>query len=166
MTEEVFEGGCFCGAVRFAMHGRPMVVHACHCKDCQRQSGGPFVINGLIEADGIRLAKGKPACRTLATDSGYPHDVYFCADCGSALWSDYGRRGWMLFLRIATLDAPESFVPDVHIYTVSKLPWLPLPDGVPSFEHYYDMKTGWSADSLARRRKARALAEKKGDNPA
>ena len=44
MTDETFEGGCFCGAVRFAMRGRPMFIHACHCKDCRRQSGGPFVI--------------------------------------------------------------------------------------------------------------------------
>ena len=166
MTDETFEGGCFCGAVRFAMRGRPMFIHACHCKDCRRQSGGPFVINGLIEADRISLSEGAPACRTLATDSGYPHDLFVCADCGSPLWSDYGRRGWMLFVRLAALDAPERFTPDVHIYTVSKLPWVPLPSGARTFPHYYDMNAEWPAESTERRRSARARAAKAGGNPA
>ncbi|WP_319518066.1 GFA family protein [uncultured Martelella sp.] len=158
MAEEQFAGGCFCGAVRFSMRSRPMFIHACHCRDCRRQSGGPFVINGLIETDRITVLKGAPACRTLATDSGHPHDLSFCADCGTALWSDYGRRGWMLFVRMATLDAPESFVPDVHIYTATKLPWLPLPAGARSFSHYYDMNAEWPAESTERRRAARSRA--------
>ena len=42
--------------------------------------------------------------------------------------------------------------PDVHIYTRSKLPWIALPPEVPAFEAYYDSKTLWPAESLARRR--------------
>ncbi|WP_176086346.1 GFA family protein [Martelella sp. HB161492] len=158
MAETVFEGGCFCGAVRFRMHGRPMFVHACHCKDCQRQTGGPFVVNGLIEADRLAVTQGSPQITTLPTDSGYPHDVVRCSDCGTALWSDYGRRGWMAFIRIATLDEPGSFQPDVHIYTRSKLPWLPLPAAARSFAEYYDMKQEWPPESLARREAARHKA--------
>jgi hypothetical protein len=39
----------------------------------------------------------------------------------------------------------------VHIYTRSKLPWVALPEGVPAFEAYYDMKSLWPAESLQRR---------------
>jgi hypothetical protein len=43
------EGGCSCGAVRYALTRDPMIVHACHCRDCQRVSGSVFVIDLWIE---------------------------------------------------------------------------------------------------------------------
>jgi hypothetical protein len=155
----IFEGQCFCGSVRFRQHGRPMFIHCCHCKDCQRQTGSAFALNAIIEADRVEVIKGKPVAAEMATDSGHPHDIYRCPDCGSALWSDYGRRGWMLFVRVAALDDPSSFVPDVHIFTRSKLPWVVIPDGAKSFEEYYDMKALWPPESWARRDAARASAE-------
>ncbi len=67
------------------------------------------------------------------------------------MWSDYGRRGVLRFVRIGTLDDPTAIAPDVHIYTRSKLPWVVLPEGVPAFEVYYDTKALWPAESLKRR---------------
>ncbi|MDI7864527.1 GFA family protein [Rhizobiaceae bacterium n13] len=156
---EVFDGGCFCGRIRYRLNDRPMFVHCCHCRDCQRQTGSAFAINALIEADRVELVAGEPVVTTLSTDSGHPHDVYRCSECQSALWSDYGRRRWMSFVRVASLDDPSAFAPDVHIYARSKLPWVRLPEGATVFEEYYDMKEQWPADSLARRRKAGAAAK-------
>jgi hypothetical protein len=87
----------------------------------------------------------------MKTDSGHPHDIYRCPKCQSALWSDYGRRRVMVFLRVATLDTPSALPPDVHIYTRSKLDWVVLPDGARAFEEYYDMQKEWPPESLARR---------------
>ena len=70
----------------------------------------------------------------------------------TALWSDYGRRPALRFVRVGTLDEPARLAPDVHIYTRSKLPWIELPNGVPAFEAYYDTKAQWPAASLERRR--------------
>ena len=156
--EDVFEGGCFCGAVRFLQHGRPMFVHCCHCRDCQRQSGSAFAVNGLIEAERIKIVEGKAVAIAMKTDSGQPHDIYRCGDCLTALWSDYGRRGWMLFIRITCLERAAEFVPDVHIFTRSKLPWIELPKDAPAFEEYYSTAALWPADSLARREAARTKA--------
>lgn len=149
---ETFAGGCFCGAVRYRMAGRPMFVNCCHCLDCQRQTGGAFAINGLIETDRLTLEGEAPVVVTMPTDSGRPHDVYRCAKCQTALWSDYGRRKVLCFLRIATLDEPHAIRPDAHIFTRSKVPWLTLPADQPAFDIFYDMETQWPAESLARRR--------------
>ena len=35
------------GGLRHRMRSRPMFVHSCHCKDCQRQTGSAFVLNAL-----------------------------------------------------------------------------------------------------------------------
>jgi hypothetical protein len=146
------DGGCFCGAVRYRLLARPMFVHCCHCLDCQRQTGGAFAINAIVEAANIELLKGKPRAVSMPTESGRPHDIYRCAKCATALWSDYGRRRVMLFLRVSTLEKPHAIKPDVHIFTRSKVPWVGLPADVPAFKVYYDMKKLWPPASLARRK--------------
>jgi hypothetical protein len=145
------DGGCACGTVRYRLASAPMFVHCCHCRDCQRQTGSAFVLNALIETDRVKLLSGAPEAVSVPTDSGRPHDVYRCPKCRTAVWSDYGRRGVMLFVRVGTLDDAAALPPDVHIFTRSKLPWITLPAGVPAFDVYYDMGRLWPADSLARR---------------
>jgi hypothetical protein len=146
------EGGCACGAVRYRLEDAPMFVHCCHCLDCQRQTGSAFVLNALIETDRISLLKGETAAVRMPTDSGLPHHIFRCPSCQTALWSEYGGRAQLRFVRVGTLDDPSALKPDVHIYTRSKLPWVALPEGVPAFAAYYDSKKLWPAESLARRR--------------
>ena len=145
------EGGCACGAVRYRLKSGPMFVNCCHCQDCQRQLGSAFVINAMIETDRIEVLSGEIAPTTLPTDSGRPHDVHRCTACGTTLWSDYGRRRVMSFLRATTLDDRDALRPDAHIFTRSKLPWVILPPDVPAFDIYYDMQALWPPESLARR---------------
>jgi len=148
----VLDGGCACGAVRYRLGSEPMFVHCCHCLDCQRQTGSAFVLNALIETDRVAVLSGAPAPVAVPTDSGRPHEIFRCPTCHTALWSDYGRRGVLRFVRVGTLDDPSALPPDVHIYTRTKLPWVALPAGVPAFEAYYDSAKLWPAASLARRR--------------
>lgn len=152
MSEAFARGGCFCGAVRYALSSAPMFVQACHCRDCQRQTGGPYAINALIERERVLIERGSPAATEMPTDSGRPHDIWRCPDCNTALWSDYGRRRSLLFVRVATLDEPAKAPPDVHIFTANRLAWDELPAGARAFPVYYDMQREWPAESLARRR--------------
>jgi hypothetical protein len=146
------EGGCACGAVRHRMQSAPMFVHCCHCRDCQRQTGSAFVLNALIETDRVTVLSGDPAPYPMPTDSGRPHNIFRCPACGTAVWSEYGGRKELRFVRVGTLDNPAALSPDVHIFVRSKLPWVKLPEGVPAFEAYYDSKKLWPAASLERRR--------------
>src|SRR5262245_55742736 len=111
------EGGCACGAVRYRLEAEPMIVHCCHCLDCQRQTGSAFVLNALIEADRVTLLAGEPKPSAMPTDSGRPHDVHRCPNCGTAVWSNYGGIAALRFVRVGTLDDPSALAPDVHIYT-------------------------------------------------
>ncbi len=135
----------------FSLTAKPMFVNCCHCTDCQVQTGGSVCdLNGII-GGAYRLTKGKPVRVVMPTESGRPHDITRCAKCQTALWSDYGRRKVMLFVRISTLKRPHRIVPDVHIFTRSKLPWVRLPKNARAFKVYYDMKKEWPAASLKRR---------------
>jgi hypothetical protein len=146
------EGGCACGEVRYRLTGTPMIVHACHCRDCQKQTGGAFVINLWIERKFIEMSSAEPiAVPVPPGPSGKPHDVFRCAACGTALWSKYRAvPGDTLFVRAGTLDDPAAVTPDVHIFTRSKVPWLELPKGARMFLAYYNRSDVWPPDSLAR----------------
>lgn len=147
---EKFEGGCFCKAVRYRLTQGPMFIHCCHCLNCQSQTGSAFVLNGIIETDRIEVISGELEITTVESGSGKPHDIYRCGACRTATWSDYGRRPGVRFVRLGTLDNPSALSPDVHIFTRSKLPWVQLPDDVPSFEVYYKTRELWPAESLER----------------
>jgi hypothetical protein len=148
---ETFEGGCACGAVRYRMKSAPMFVQCCHCRDCQRQTGSAFVVNALIEAARVELTGAAPVRSEMPTASGRPHGILRCAKCGTAVWSEYAGVEILCFLRVGTLDEPRALAPGVHIYTRSKQPWIALPVGAPAFEAYYDERTVWPPESLARR---------------
>lgn len=151
---ETLQGRCACGAVRYRLTSAPMFTHCCHCLDCQRQTGSAFVLNALIETDRIEVLAEAPVAVPVPTDSGGPHDVYRCGACQTAVWSDYGRRPGLRFVRVGTLEDPLAVPPDVHIFTRSKQPWVGLPPEVPAFAVYYDTKALWPAEALARRRAA------------
>src|SRR5262245_43788764 len=102
-----FEGACSCKEVTFTLASEPMFVHCCHCLDCQRQTGSAFVINALIETDRI-TCRGTPRAIAMPTDSGRPHDIYRCPTCQVAVWSDYGRRPKLRFVRVGTLVEPHA----------------------------------------------------------
>ena len=149
------EGGCTCGAVRYRMTSKPMFVHCCHCRWCQRETGASFALNAMIEADRVVLLRGSPEAVDTPSESGKGQKIVRCPDCHIALWSNYAGAGDALhFIRVGTLDEPDRLTPDVHIYTSSKQPWVVLPPGTPAFEEYYDRNKLWPEESLARRRAA------------
>ena len=143
------EGGCACGAVRYRLASEPLFTHCCHCLNCQRQTGGAFVVNLLIEADRVELLRGEPAPVDVPRDDGSAQTVFRCPNCQVAVYSRYGHPG-LSFVRGGTLDEPARFPPNVHIFTRSKVAWVALPDETPAVEVYYDMQELWPAASLER----------------
>jgi hypothetical protein len=151
-TSDNLQGGCACGHIRYRLTARPMFVHCCHCRDCQRQTGTAFAINALIEVDRVET-QNEPRPIGVPTDSGKPHRIFRCPRCETAVWSEYGGLEKLRFVRAGTLDEPSAVSPDVHIYIRSKLPWVVLPAGIPAFEAYYKASDVWPADALERRKR-------------
>ena len=130
-----------------------MVVHCCHCRWCQRETGSAFALNAMIEADRVDLLAGEPEVVLTPTLSGKGQKITRCPTCQIALWSNYSGAGDAVrFVRVGTLDDPDQLPPDIHIFTMSKQPWVALPSGVSAVEKYYDREDVWREESLARRR--------------
>ncbi|MBP8296155.1 MAG: GFA family protein [Burkholderiales bacterium] len=160
MTADTFtplDGGCTCGAVRYRMHTRPLFVHCCHCRWCQRETGAAFALNAMIESDRVSLLQGEPEVVLTPSNSGKGQKIARCPVCRIAVWSNYAGAGDAVrFVRVGTLDDPDRLPPDIHIFTASKQPWVELPPGTPAMPEYYDAREHWPPESLERRRVLRA----------
>jgi hypothetical protein len=154
MTHEAspHDGGCTCRAVRYRMTSGPMIVHCCHCRWCQRETGASFALNALIEATRVVLLEGEPEIVDTPSNSGKGQKIARCPTCRIALWSNYSGGGDKVrFIRVGTLDEPDRLPPDIHIFTMSKQPWVVLPPGARAVPEYYKSAEVWPAESLARR---------------
>lgn len=146
------EGGCTCRTVRYRITSDPLFVHCCHCRWCQRETGASFALNALIETGRVQLLQGTPETVDTPSASGRGQKILRCPVCRVALWSHYAGAGTRVaFVRVGTLDDPDRFPPDIHIFTASKQRWVVLPSGVPAVEEYYDRAQYWPGDSLERR---------------
>ena len=148
---ETFEGGCTCRHVRYRMTSRPMFVHCCHCRWCQRETGTAFALNAMIEADRVELLSGEVELVDTPSASGKGQRIWRCPTCRVAVWSNYAGAGdGVRFIRVGTLDEPDRLPPDIHIFTMSKLPWVILPEGVPAVREYYKPREMWPKASQDR----------------
>jgi hypothetical protein len=118
-------------------------------------------VNLWIERSCVTASGAVPRSFALRAGSGRPHEVFFCGDCGTTLWSRYHLVPAALFVRAGTLDDPRAIAPDVHLFTRSKLPWVALPAGVPAFASFYRIAAVWSAEQQARWRRARTIGSKR-----
>lgn len=154
MNTESFscEGRCTCGFVRYRMSSRPLFVHCCHCRWCQRESGASFALNALIEADRVELLAGEVEVIDTPSQSGKGQKISRCPRCRVAVWSNYAGGGDAVrFIRVGTLEEPDRLPPDIHIYTESKQPWVILPPGARAVPQYYRASEFWPQESLERR---------------
>ena len=153
---QVHEGGCTCRQVRYRMTSKPLFVHCCHCRWCQRETGSAFVLNAMIEADRVELLAGEPEAVMTPSASGKGQKIARCPRCRVAVWSNYSGGGSAVrFVRVGTLDNPDAMPPDIHIFTMSKQPWVVLPEGTPAVAEFYDIKKMWPAESQERRQAMR-----------
>ncbi len=74
----MIEGHCLCGAVKVRAGGHDPRIGACHCRMCQRWSGGLFLC-----FDAQDLSVEGPVARYQSSQFS---ERAFCATCGSHLW--------------------------------------------------------------------------------
>lgn len=128
-----FEGGCYCGAVRYVAEGRPVLKAQCHCRECQYISGGGPNYYMLMPAEGFRYTRGAPR-QFQRSDLPTPVTREFCEACGTHLIT---RRPGLppVILKVGTLDDPSLFgSPKMAIFTIDKQPFHEIPPNVPTFE--------------------------------
>jgi len=127
-----FEGGCYCGKVRYAAEGEPMLKAQCHCRECQYITGGAPNMFMIVKPEEFKYTKGTPK-QFARSDLEKPVTREFCPDCGTHLVTRPQRP--VAVVKVGTLDDPKLFGgPKMAIYTIDKQPFHQIPDGIPTFE--------------------------------
>jgi hypothetical protein len=120
------KGGCECGAVRYQVEGEPKAVVVCHCRNCQRQSGGAFGMSMVFAADQFMCESGELASFERPTKSGATMQGRFCPECGTRIYNQKAGAP-VIILKPGTLDDTSELRPTLQLWTSRKQSWFDLP---------------------------------------
>ncbi len=119
-------GGCQCGAVRYEITAAPVEVSYCHCRMCQRATGGPFAVFAGVLRSEFSWTKGEPSY----FESSSVAKRGFCAKCGTPLTFEYLGSKHIAFT-VGSIDEPDSLPPNAHTGCESQVSWLHINDDLP-----------------------------------
>ena len=126
----VREGRCRCGDVRFRLAGPPRITMACHCRGCQRMTGGPYSISAVFPVERFTVIAGQ----TIIGGIGEPPMHHHCPSCFS--WVFTRMDGWpFVNVRTSMLDDPTDLAPFVETQVADRLPFATT-GALRSFERF------------------------------
>jgi hypothetical protein len=123
-------GGCLCGAIRYTVSAPLANVIACHCTHCRKVSGAGSSHNAAIPTSALAITHGEPKVFADTADSGNQLNRFFCANCGSSLFSRREKMPEMTVVKVGTLDDASALKLAMNIWTDSALPWMHLDPAV------------------------------------
>ena len=126
------KGGCLCGAVRFRAAAEPLLVSYCHCRDCRKATGAPFVVLVGYRIGQTGIFEGVP--QRYSSSPGIRRA--FCGRCGTPLSYEDERLPGEIYFMVGAFDQPERFKPDRHAWTSQRLPWLQIDDDLERHERH------------------------------
>ena len=129
-----FSGGCLCGAIRYEVTGEPVRMAICHCDDCRKATGAAFTTNIFVNEADLRITQGMPKQYRHPTDSGSTMTKEFCPDCGSQLFGYSSRSSGIKHVKVGTIDDASFVKPQLEVYTVRKLPYVRLQEGITHYD--------------------------------
>jgi hypothetical protein len=138
MSDEVWDGGCLCGKVRFRVTGKLADVLACHCRQCRRMSGHYYAATAapndalqITESAGLAWYRSSEASRRG-----------FCRDCGSSLFFDHGPDE-PIGIAAGAFDADPPFRLAAHIYTDEAGGYYRIGDDAAKYTQAEWSRGGW-----------------------
>lgn len=135
MSEQLLQGHCYCGAVKFEITGKSDWVGHCHCESCRRQSGSVMTTFAGFKHDQIVFTGAMPS--RFSTDDGVTRS--FCGQCGSPVSYQSGDRPDDIHLQLGLFDDLEQLVPQDHSFLEEKASWLHADEHLP--------ESGWTFNS-------------------
>ena len=127
------QGGCLCGAIRYRVSTEPAMAGNCYCRDCQLATGSAFATIFGVPGDALHIERGTPAEWSVTGVSGGQVTRAFCPTCGTPLFSRSEFTPDLAFIKLTTLDDPDSVQPETNFWTNSAPAWAPIAHDLQSF---------------------------------
>jgi hypothetical protein len=119
-----------CGGVRYEVSAPPEYAGYCHCKRCQRRTGGAASITARLQNGSFTIRQGADLVSVYSPSEGF--EKAFCSACGSGLFSRDPDDHDVIGVRMGTFDADPGVPPSYHQYVAYAAAWEPIPDdGLP-----------------------------------
>ena len=118
MTDNVREGGCACGAVRFRAQGEPVRVGLCHCMDCRKAHASAFM--GFTVFDRAKVELSGDTRKWLSKAC---YERLFCPVCGSRV-AGIDTNSDEIELPLGSFDNVGLFTPQYENWIIRRERWL------------------------------------------
>lgn len=124
---------CQCGGVQYQLLAEPLMVVACHCRECQKLSTSAFSITAVVAADAIRF-QGEMSEWSRVAESGNVNGAKFCPTCGNRIYHFNPADPEKIKLKPSTLTDTSIINPIAHVWVSEKQDWYTIPEGVDVYE--------------------------------
>lgn len=126
-------GRCHCGAIQYELSGEPQVVAVCHCSDCRRSAGAPFVAWAMYPEASLTVLQGAP--KTINSSETAMRS--FCSECGTGLfYRNETVLPGIVDIQAATLDKPNELPPTIQNQTAERLTWVTHMNELREYERF------------------------------
>lgn len=115
-------GSCLCNTVKYTVSGPIKAVANCHCKTCQKTTGGVFATIAVIDENDFKITEGQDTLATYQVSD--KATKYFCRTCGTPLFNLHKKYPGNCMTQVGSLDEPSLVTPAINIFCDSMLPWV------------------------------------------
>ncbi|MGC5700847.1 GFA family protein [Pseudomonas sp. NFXW11] len=124
MTEQIHQGGCLCGQIRFSAQGPAANPHTCSCKLCQRHSGALTL--AWVEFTRDQVSWTGPGGVPATFRSSDCSSRAFCPHCGSSLGAIDDEPTIALLLGCFDNNLDPAPMPTRHSFQDLQPRWWPI----------------------------------------
>jgi len=128
-SNQIHEGGCLCGAIRYRAFTAPVRGVICHCELCRRHSGAPCLAFVHFPVESFEWLGAEPSWYRSSQFA----ERGFCSNCGSTLGMREEVLGGRVQVCVGSLDRPEAVQIQDHVWVGSRIPWFEVKDQLPRF---------------------------------
>jgi hypothetical protein len=133
--DTVYNGSCFCGAVKFTLTGKPEAMAYCHCDSCRHWSAGPVSAFTLWKPEAIQVIEGADKITEFEKNPKSADDTIvsrrkWCTVCGGHVFTEHPTMG--LADVPAAVIGGFDFVPQFHVHYQEAV--HRIGDGLPKFK--------------------------------
>ena len=135
VDNELHEGGCVCGSVRYRTKGSPKRVSLCACRWCQKRTGSDYGVTVYFEEKDVEILQGNLRTYRLKSDTDRGVESAFCEVCGTTVTFTMELREEWRAITGGAFDQPTFWYdPEVFIFTRTKSDWVEIPDELENHE--------------------------------
>ncbi len=130
----MYQGGCLCSAIGFAITGPIRNIVYCHCSQCRKAQGSAYATNGIVQSQHFTITAGSDQLNAYESSPGQTR--FACRICSSPIISKNLSKPGQLRIRLGTIDSDISEKPQAHIFVSSKASWDQITDELPQYDSY------------------------------